>query len=552
MATGPRNQGIQQFRRELLTQDKAELTDGQLLECFVVQQDEAAFEALVRRHGPMVLGVCRRITGHAQDAEDAFQAAFLVLARKADSVRPRELVGNWLYGVACRTALKAQAVSARRRAKEKQVQTMPEPPVRLEADGNELLPLLDAALERLPRKYRVPVILCELEGRSRNDVAQQLGLPEGTLSSRLATARQLLAGRLSRQGLLVSAGALTAVFSQTTATAWVSSSLIHSTVKAATLAAAGQAVTTGVISARVAALTEGVLKTMLLTNLKTTTVFALVISAMIVIASSPTFVDLFAWPADAHKTAPVRAVVGGATARNGPVGGRPAAILLDDVDNIVGSGKPDTKKIDVADFTSLDVSSAFAVDVTKADKFSVSVTADDNLLEHIKVEKKDSTLRIRFVDGKSIHTKSSIGATITMPALKGVTLSGASRVTLKGFESNEDLAIKLTGASILDGTIKAKNLKAETDGASKLSLKGSATEATLTASGASQFQLADFAVESAKVHLAGASRAEVRAKSKLDYEVSGASHLNYLGNPTIGKKATTGASSATNKEPKKQ
>jgi hypothetical protein len=283
------------------------------------------------------------------------------------------------------------------------------------------------------------------------------------------------------------------------------------------------------------------------TRLKVTILFALAISGMIAVASSPTFVDLFARPADAHRTAPTRTVVGGVFGRNGPAGD-----LLDDTKEIVGSGKQETKKIDVADFTSLDVSSAITVEVTKADRFSVSVTADDNLLEHIKVDKKDSTLHIRLADGKSFHSKNPFRATITMPALKSVTLSGACHGTVQGFESNEDLTVKVSGASTLGGTVKAKNLKAEAAGASKVTLKGSATNATLSGSGSSQFLLADFAVDNATVHLAGASKAEVRAKSKLDYDVSGASHLHYLDNPTIGKKASTGASSATNKEPKKK
>src|SRR5262249_51181418 len=157
----------------------------------------AAFAALLRRHGPMVLGVCRRLVSNASDAEDAFQATFLVLARKAASVVPRELVGNWLYGVAYRTALKAEALSARRRAVERQVEAVPDPPTSPEQVGRDLRPLLDRELERLPAKYRVPVVLCDLEGRTRREVAGQLGIPEGTLSSRLAAARKLLAGRLS-------------------------------------------------------------------------------------------------------------------------------------------------------------------------------------------------------------------------------------------------------------------------------------------------------------------------------------------------------------------
>src|SRR5271165_4953421 len=138
-------------------------SDGQLLASFVARRDEAAFAALVCRHGQMVFGVCQRVLHHAQDAEDAFQATFLVLARKAGSVVPRELVGNWLYGVAYRTALKAKAVAARRRVRERQVVEMPEPPAPSGDVWPDLRPLLDRELERLPEKYRVPVVLCDLE-----------------------------------------------------------------------------------------------------------------------------------------------------------------------------------------------------------------------------------------------------------------------------------------------------------------------------------------------------------------------------------------------------
>src|SRR5260370_24030395 len=124
MAIGTTQRVVRQLRRLALAEADA-LTDGQLLEGFVAQRDEAAFAALVRRHGPMVWGVCRRVVGHAQDAEDAFQATFLVLARRAAVVRPRELVGHWLYGVAHRTALKARAVAARRRERDRRVPHLP-------------------------------------------------------------------------------------------------------------------------------------------------------------------------------------------------------------------------------------------------------------------------------------------------------------------------------------------------------------------------------------------------------------------------------------------
>jgi RNA polymerase sigma factor (sigma-70 family) len=243
------------------------LTDAQLLTRFVTSRDEASFAALVRRHGPMVLAVCRRLLGHAQDAEDAFQATFLVLARKAGSVVKRESVGSWLHGVACRTAMQAASANARRRARERQVVDMPHPEVMPE-EAYDWLPLLDQELGRLPEKYRAAVVLCDLEGRSRREAARQLGVPEGTLSSRLMRARKLLARRLARYGLALSGGALAAVLSEKTASARVTSLQTTSTAKAAVLVAAGQALTAGAVPARVVALTEGVIKTMLLTKLR--------------------------------------------------------------------------------------------------------------------------------------------------------------------------------------------------------------------------------------------------------------------------------------------
>src|SRR6201987_3918669 len=133
--------------------------DGQPLAPFVAARDEAALARLVRRHGPMVLGVCRRVLRHEQDAEDAFQASFLVLARRAATVRPRELVGNWLYGVAFRTALKARATAAKRRARERQISDMPTQEASDEALWRALQPLLDEELSRLPDDYRTAVVL---------------------------------------------------------------------------------------------------------------------------------------------------------------------------------------------------------------------------------------------------------------------------------------------------------------------------------------------------------------------------------------------------------
>jgi RNA polymerase sigma factor (sigma-70 family) len=267
MATNQMSGFIQHLRRVL--RDGAGLTDGQLLGDYLSRRDEAAIAALVRRHGPMVWGVCRRVLRNHHDAEDAFQTTFLVLVRKAASIASRELLANWLYGVAHQTALKARATAAKRKERERQAAEMPEPAATQQDPWCDLQPLLDEELSRLPDKYRSVIVLCDLEGKTRKEAARQLGCPEGTVAGRLARARIMLAKRLTRRGVALSGGALAAVLSQQAASAGVPTSVAVSTIKAATLLAAGKAAATGVISVKVVALTEGVMKAMLLTKLKT-------------------------------------------------------------------------------------------------------------------------------------------------------------------------------------------------------------------------------------------------------------------------------------------
>jgi RNA polymerase sigma factor (sigma-70 family) len=241
---------LRHLRRAALLSLEEGPSDAQLLESFLVRRDEVAFEALLHRHGPMVLGVCRRVLRNVHDAEDALQATFLVLARRANSIRSRQVVGSWLYGVAYRTAMKARVINAKRRTKERQAGEMTRPQ---SSSDEELLEKLDHELSRLPDKYRVPVVLCELEGKSRRDVARLLGVPEGTLSWRLAHAKKMLAKRLSRHELAIPLGVLAVGLSPT--------------LRASTLQTV---LTTGAVPAKVLALTDGVMKAMLLTKLKIT------------------------------------------------------------------------------------------------------------------------------------------------------------------------------------------------------------------------------------------------------------------------------------------
>lgn len=262
MATPPMSRLIHDLHRD------EGLSDAALLGAFIAQRDELAFEMLVRRHGPMVLGVCRRVLVQVQDVEDAFQATFLVLVRRAASIRERETLAGWLHGVAHRTALAARRANARRATMEKQVMEMPHPGVTPDQTWLDLQPVLDHQLNSLPEKFRLPIVLCDLEGRTQREAARQLGIPHGTLSNRLTTARNLLARRLARHGVTLSASSIVTIVSQNPVSARVPTALVESTLRCAAAVAAGKATATALVSARVAALTEGVLKAMLIAKTK--------------------------------------------------------------------------------------------------------------------------------------------------------------------------------------------------------------------------------------------------------------------------------------------
>ena len=238
--------------KTLVVRDLA--TDAQLLGRFVRDRDDAAFTELVRRHGPLVLGVCRRVIPDRDLADDAFQAAFVVLARKAESVQPADKLASWLYGVSYKVALRARTMAGRRAKHETLTATLPETPVPPDAI-DELGSVLDAEIANLPVLYRDAVVLCELQGVSRHDAAMKLGIMEGTLSSRLAKARKLLAVALARRGV-----AMPATLAVTTT---VTLELCTATVRAATGTLAPPLVST---------LANGVLRMMMLSKLKLTAV----------------------------------------------------------------------------------------------------------------------------------------------------------------------------------------------------------------------------------------------------------------------------------------
>jgi RNA polymerase sigma factor (sigma-70 family) len=254
--------------------EPASPSDGRLLDAFLSERSGPAFASLVERHGPMVLAVCNRVLRHRQDAEDAFQATFLVLVRRAADVRPRDAVGSWLYGVAYRVALKARALRARRLVREQPLGERPTvAPV--ESPSSDLAEAIDRALGSLPQSYRAAVVACDLEGLSRADAASRLGWKEGTLSGRLARARQLLAERLRKAGIALPAGGIVAVTGTGDA---VAAELAAETVRLA-VESCGKTLASGA-SAPVVALTEGVVRGMFLAKIKVAAVTVLVASTI--------------------------------------------------------------------------------------------------------------------------------------------------------------------------------------------------------------------------------------------------------------------------------
>jgi RNA polymerase sigma factor (sigma-70 family) len=249
------------------------LNEWQLLHHYAVRRDEAAFAALVSRHGPMVLGVCRRVLDRPEDVEDAYQATFLVLVRKAGALRERGALGTWLYAVALRVAMRARSQAARRRFRERPAGG--DDGWLVEGEANDpavdldLGPVLDEELSRLPAHYRSAVVLCYLDGLTHEEAARQLGWPVGTVKGRLSRARELLRGRLTRRGVTLSAAALATRLERAATASAVPELWARTAVRAASRSAAGQSASStgaGAVSATAAALAEGVLWAMSLTH----------------------------------------------------------------------------------------------------------------------------------------------------------------------------------------------------------------------------------------------------------------------------------------------
>ncbi|HKI36604.1 MAG TPA: sigma-70 family RNA polymerase sigma factor [Gemmataceae bacterium] len=273
MTAAPLDTVLRHIRK--LTAAVEEPSDGQLLHGFTARRDESAFAALVRRHGPLVLGVCRRLLANPSDAEDAFQATFLVLVRRAATLDGHRSLGPWLYGVARRTALKARA-ALRRHARQTEVFDMPAPEPAGALEDRELHQLLEEELDRLPEKYRAPLVLCYLQGRTHEQAARELGRPSGSMSRHVGRALELLRGRLGRRGVVLPAAVVAAVLTNELAAGAMPSALAAGTVRVALLVAAG-----GSAVAPVAALAGAVARELAATKVKTVTALLLALVVLV-------------------------------------------------------------------------------------------------------------------------------------------------------------------------------------------------------------------------------------------------------------------------------
>jgi RNA polymerase sigma factor (sigma-70 family) len=279
MAIRPIGDVLRHIRRMASPREVAGPGDGPLLERFLTDHDESAFEVLVQRHGPMVLGVCRRVLRDRHASEDAFQCTFLVLLRKAQSLRRRDLLAGWLYGVAYRTALKARSRAVCRGAREKPLEEEPGREGPEDLVWRDVRPILDEELQRLPEKYRLPLVLCYLEGKTVTEAGAQLGWPAGTVAGRLARAKDQLRGRLTRRGVTLMAALPGAELPKMTPTA-VPPALLATTIRSGLILTAGQAGALGAISPAVIPLMEGVLQAMFLSKLKLVLTVVLTFTAL--------------------------------------------------------------------------------------------------------------------------------------------------------------------------------------------------------------------------------------------------------------------------------
>ncbi len=383
--------------------------DRQLLERFVGNADEGAFQTLFQRHGPLVLSVCTRVLGSVHDAEDAFQATFLVLVRKAGSIRDAESLGPCLYGVAYRTALKAKAQVLKRLGHEQPLVDVAAPTTGDCVAWRDLRAVLDDEVHRLPAKYRVPFVLCYLQGKTTAQAAQMLGCAQGTIFSRLAWARERLRKQLGQRRHALAAEAFGSILARSTVSAVVPVSHALSTSKAALAFAAGTAAAAGTSSAPAVALAEGVLRAMFLTKLK------IAIMVLLAIAMAGTAGGVLARRVFAGAEGNVQ--IAGITQPAGPVAGEPRT----DKDKLRGTWIPVAVTEAGKEIPEEEVQAKNFEMVITADKLNLPIRDDSKQVAYkLDPSKKPKQIDLLVEEGKTAKGIYSLeGTTLKLCVDKG-------------------------------------------------------------------------------------------------------------------------------------
>jgi RNA polymerase sigma factor (sigma-70 family) len=422
----------------------ADRGDGELLARYRTHRDPDAFGSLVRRHGPMVFGVCNRVLRDPHAADDAFQATFLVLARKADRIRPPDRLSPWLYGVAYRTAMKARGRTLRRQQVEQRYAA--EVANRTQASASEdvadLLPIIDEQLNSLPEKYRTPLVLCGVQGLNKAEAAERLGLPEGTVSSRLARGREMLRDRLARRGVAVPLAALGTLFTAETLHAAVTPELADTTTEIATGSVAA--------SPAVLSLSNEVLSSMTLLKLK------MLCAAVTAVALAAGGFGLYAVRADEKKPAQP-----GEKPGTKPDGEKPKPANPDGEKPKPGGEKPGVKVAKTAGLVA-------SVDA-KENTITIAVKGDSGVVEKLFKVAPDAKVFIDGADAKLAGVPKNATAALLIAGGKEGALPTATEVRVSGptftgvvakveadtvaFEGEKPRSVKLApnGKVVIDG-----------------------------------------------------------------------------------------------------
>jgi RNA polymerase sigma factor (sigma-70 family) len=524
----------------------AETNDAALLRRFILRHDESAFSGIVQRHGPMVLRACQRIVGRTPEADDAFQATFMVLVRRASAIQPPDMLGPWLHGVACRCALAARQQRSRHQQREKPL--VEAPPVE-DTESNDWLPYLDQEIQKLPEIYRRPVVLCELEGRSRKEAAELLCVAEGTLSSRLASARKRLAQRLGKRGLLGLAVLGSWFALESSASAAVPESLVDQTTRLGMQLLEHPA--TVAVAPQVASLSHGAMQSMFYTKCK---LFALVAVGIGCLGYGCWFLGNVGAAEPQSIVAPLadddqnQANTGGQSKRGsvnstsgqntkpnaqsprsgqqqGTVNTTKATDGDDDTipkrsqnnqETITGSGTIKTETRDVSGFRSVLLQNAGSVTIKQTGKEKLTVTTDDNLLPLLLAEVEDGKLVLKNAKSVNMKPSKNISYTMEVKELANLQIDGAGKFNVVN----------------LDGDACAVTI----NGAGTITLQGKSGKLSFNIHGSGYVQAEDLQADKVSVSIPGSGTAIVNASESLKVSIQGSGAVEYVGNPEVTKK----------------